>query len=284
MEYNSLQQIRSDFNLHHDDLALLRDELNRIRISLHPDKNNGQFPNTVDETRFHQANEAIIYIERLQNNHSLAAIERMTDLVKVVKDLPPVRQSDTGQQRVDRKSDLTFQQYRSHHFFPKITFTVMSAILTFLIAFPGSIKNNPTLAKLINPQSPSFAEIWLLLVGSTGLFWILVYLREERAKKILSQLKLESTQYSLFINFLRKDSSLQFYKDELTTYIYNRYNKRKPLFSIFFTEVVSQELAQEISTLILNRSCENNFLIRLDVAALDDFYELSEEGISIELQ
>ena len=283
MEYTSLQQIKSDFNVHHDDLSLLREELNSIRISLHPDKSRGQFANTADEARYHQANEAIVYIERLQNNHSLAAIERMTDLIKVVKDLLPIRQGDTVQQRVDRKSDLTFQQYRSHYFFPKITLTVISAILTFLIAFPGSIKNNPTLAKVLNPQSTGFAEIWLLLVGGTVLFWILVYLREERAKRILSLLKLESTQHRLFVNFLRGDSHLQFYKAELTMYIYRRYNRRKPLFfTIFFAEVVTQELAQEISTLILNRSCENNFVTRLDVPVLDDFYELSEGRISDE--
>src|ERR1700727_2567883 len=98
MEYTSLQQIKSDFNVHHDDLSLLREELNSIRISLHPDKSRGQFANTADEARYHQANEAIVYIERLQNNHSLAAIERMTDLIKVVKDLLPIRQGDTVQQ------------------------------------------------------------------------------------------------------------------------------------------------------------------------------------------
>ncbi len=124
-----------------------------------------------------------------------------------------------------------------------------------------------------------FAEMWLLLVGYTFFFWILIYLQEEKAKKTLSLLKLESTQNRLFANFLHDESHTQFDKEELTMFIHGMYNKRKTLFSIFFAEVITQELAQEISALIIKRSCENKFLIQLGIPALDDLYELSEESI-----
>jgi len=203
MEYNSLEQIKSDFNLKHGDLNQLRIAINTIRVTLHPDKTNGAFACPADEARYHKANDAINYIERLQNNHSLMIVERMTELIKVVTEMIPTRDEHFNPQMVEMKTETSLKHYRSRHNFPKITLAALSTLLTALAIFPKIIHDNPALTKLLNPQSSMFIGFWLTLLGLTGYVWLLAYIREEKAKKTLSHLKLETTQNRLFSDLYR---------------------------------------------------------------------------------
>jgi hypothetical protein len=276
MEYNSLEQIKSDFKLNQGNLDQIRDALNTIRVTLHPDKNNGEFACTADEARYHKTNDAINYIERLQNNHSLMIVERVTELIKVVTEMIPTRDEHFNPQMVERKTETTLKQYRSRHNFPKITLAALSAMLTALAIFPKIIHDNPTLTKLLNPQSPLFIGCWLTMLGLTGCVWLLAYIMEEKAKKTLSNLKLETTQNRLFNDFI--EDNAQFTKDDLTGYIYGSYKDKKTISRFLGHQVVTEELTQEIATLIINRGCKKGVIQNLEIPSLDDLYEVNGDS------
>ena len=71
MTYYSIREIKKDFQIDSDNLEIIRDNVNAIRIVTHPDKTNGKFPNEIVKERYYKANNAIEYLDNIKNNQSL---------------------------------------------------------------------------------------------------------------------------------------------------------------------------------------------------------------------
>jgi hypothetical protein len=270
----SLSQLKQDFDLQSNDLDVLRDSLNLIRIELHPDKNNGIFKNQPEEERYHKISEAIEFIESLKSNTSLMVVEQMTDLVKAIAMLVPNNKESSFQTNVETKINFAIANYKSKLFLPKISLTVVAAVMTFLFALPSQLKDNPALSKYLNVQSSSFIVIWLMMLLYTGFFWLMAYTNEERGKRKLSLLKVDSTQNEIFDEFIKLNDKSSFTKDELTEYIFHRYSRANTSVLLFGSEAVTKEVAQSISELILARAEKKGILQVSNENSLSDKFLL----------
>ena len=219
--YNSISEIKKDFHIDSDNLEVIRDRINAIRIDTHPDKTNGRFPDQNIKERYYNANSAIEYLDSIKNNQSLIVVEKVTDLMKVVTELIPTNRQNSLEQNLDSKISFAISTYRSKMFFPKISLTAITAAATFLFLFPLKIKENPTLSHFIDPTSSLFALVWFTLLIYSGLFWIMTFYNEEKAKKKLMLLKVDLVQNQIFQSFIERNlTDKKFQKDELTHFIY----------------------------------------------------------------
>lgn len=284
--YNPISHIKKDFQIDSDNLEVIRKRLNEIRIKSHPDNTNGQFATDEIKDEYHNANNAIEYLDQISNNNSLIIVEKMTDLMKVVTELIPVNKQNSLEQNLDSKISFAITNFRSRMFLPKISLSAITAVVTFLFLFPGQIKDNPALSYIINPTSSIFVVIWFLLLLYSGLFWIMTFSNEEKAKKKLTLLKVDSFQNRLFDDFLRKSTYNQFSKDNLTHFIYeqshrNRFGDRiRPegltliTTRLFGSDMITMEIAQSIAEIIIARGEKNKVLEKLSNNTLSDMYTL----------
>ena len=287
MTYNSISEIKKDFQINSDSLEVIRDSVNVIRINTHPDKTNGEFPDENIKERYYKANSAIEYLDSIKNNQSLIVVEKMTDLMKVVTELIPTNRQNSLEQNLDSKISFAISTYRSKMFVPKISLTAITAVVTFLFLFPGQIKDNPTHSLFINPTSSFFGIVWFSLLLYSGLFWMMTFNNEEKSKKKLMLLKVDSVQNRIFENFIERHlNEDKFNKDELTHFIYessmgNRLgelNHSEGLSLIttrlFGSEMITMEIAQNIAELIISRGEKNKVIEKLSISTLSDIYEL----------
>jgi len=270
--YNSIGEIQKDFELEFHDVGNLRDSLNSLRIELHPDKNNGDFKNESDKEKFLKLNAAIQYIDSIKNDNQIIAVERMTELIKAITELIPNSTQTTLQNNLDLRIGNAIGQYRSKLYVPKISLTAITGVMTFLFAVPAQLKDNAVLSRFLNPQNPTFVLMWLIMLFYTGAFWLITFMNEEKAKRQLSLLKVDATQNELFDKFVMQLSSLDFSKDELTEYIFNQHTRANKSILLFSSDIITMEVAQSISELIINRA-EKKGLIGTNVSkSLSDRY------------
>jgi len=272
----TIYQIKKDFNLDSNNVDEILDVLKAKRIELHPDKSNGDFKDKNHEQSYHTIDESIRYLENLKINNSLTINEQVTSLIQVVKDLIPNTKETTLQTNLESRINFAIEHYKSKLFIPKISLTAITAIMTFLIAFPTQVKNNVILYKYLDTQSSLFAFIWLSLIVYTGTFWLFTYSSQEKGKKALSMLKVDSTQNEIFKDYIQENEFKEFSKDHLTDYIFRRYARhRRNIVSLFFgDETVTLEVAQSIAELIIARG-EKKGVVKLSMEnSLSDIYIL----------
>lgn len=275
MTYTSIKQIKDDFQLDSSDLEILRDSLNHLRKEFHPDKNNGSFKDDIEKEKYHKANEAIEYIDSLKNNNQLMVVEKMTDLIKVVADLIPNSKETSLQNSLDSKIGFAIERYKSRLFLPKVSVTAITAVMTFLFAVPTQIKDNPVLSKYLNPQSSFFVIMWFAMLLYTGAFWLLTYMNEERAKRRLSLLRVDSTQNELFDRFVKQRDINIFTKDELTEYIFDRNSHGSKSILLFGSDIITMEVAQSISELIISRAEKKGIIEKSSSNTLSDQFKIT---------
>ncbi|RXR15969.1 hypothetical protein EQG63_12070 [Flavobacterium amnicola] len=287
MTYNSTSEIKKDFQIDSDSLEVIRDSVNAVRINTHPDKTNGEFPDENIKELYYKANSAIEYLDGIKSNQSLIVVEKMTDLMKVVTELIPANRQNSLEQNLDSKISFAISTFRSKMFLPKISLTAITAVVTFLFLFPGQIKDNPTLSHFINPTSSFFAIVWFSLLLYSGLFWMMTFNNEEKSKKKLMLLKVDSVQNRIFENFMERHlTDDKFKKDELTHFIYESCmgNRLGELHRseglnlittrLFGSEIITMEIAQNIAELIISRGEKNKVIEKLSINTLSDTYEL----------
>jgi hypothetical protein len=279
MTYTSIQQIKFDFDINADDINLIRDALKEIKNQAHPNSTQGDFKNEAQKDKYHRVNSAIDFVNRFKNNDQLVVVEKMTDLMKVVlSEMIPSNKQTSLEQNLENRITIAIDNYRSKSFFPKVSLTAVTGILTFIFLFPSQIKDNPTLTHFINPQSSIFLVLWFSLLLYTLLFWWMTYTNDENSKQRLSLLKVDSTQNELFLVFIRQTENKIFSKDELTQYIFNiSYGRNdRPLSSFFLgSEIINLEIAQNTAEVILNRAEKKNVIKKLPDNGLSDSYEFN---------
>ncbi len=284
-EYTSISQIKKDFQIDSDNLELIRDHINKIRINNHPDKTNGEFENENLKELYYKSNSAIEYIDSIKHNHSLVIVEKMTDLMKVITELIPANKQNSLEQNLDSKISFAISNFRSKLFIPKVSLTAITAVITFLFLFPNQIKDNPFLSHFINPESNTFALIWLSFLIYSGFLWIIAYSNEEKEKRKLALLKVDSVQNKIFEDFVRKECSENiFTKDKLTRFIFrnsdkNGFEERHQVIGLiinrfFGSNMITLEIAQNTAELIIARCEKNKVIEKLPSHTLSDTYEI----------
>ena len=126
-----------------------------------------------------------MFLDSMADNRSLVTIDKM-DLVRAFAELMPNGQQQSLDEKLDKKIDFAISTYRHKLYLPKISLTAITAFVTFIFLFPGQIKDNPALSKVIDPSSLQFVMGWFMLLVYSGMFWLMSFLSEEKSKKKLA--------------------------------------------------------------------------------------------------
>jgi hypothetical protein len=291
-EFNALGQIKQEFRIDSDNLDIIKDKLNELRTTLHPDKTNGVFENEEIKEKYYTVNNAIEYIDKVKNNQSLVVVEKMTDLMKVITDLIPNSKNSSLETNLNINITNAISTYHSSLTFPKISLTIIAAVVTFIFLFPSLVKDSPSLSEVVDTTNPTFIIFWLMFLFSSAFLWFISYTSETNAKRKLIFLKVDSTQNLLFKSFLHfKNSDSVFTKDELTNFIYMYGDGRhsdpylddnqpslefvRKRFSLFKSEIITIEIAQNIAELILIRAEKNKIILKVESSSLSETYTIT---------
>jgi hypothetical protein len=283
--YTQISDIKKDFGLDTDDIAELKRELKELIKDIHPDKNNGQFKNKLDELNYQKILSALDYL-----NQDFAIVPRseLTALTTIIKDNFPAKREETQIKNLEDKIDKVIKVYKDSNLTPKISSTVLATILTFIWLFPGTVKDHPILSHYLTPTNIIFTTFWFYSLLLTAAYWLFAKRNEERLKEATKKLNLESVQNKLFRSFsemkvyrAEKENKnyFTFSKDELIEHLTDlntftleyeperrrRANNPLNVFSIVLgrNRNIDLELAQTLTDIVIERAKRKN-LIQLE--------------------
>ena len=161
-----------------------------------------------------------------------------------------------------------------------IPLSILTGILTFIVAFPKSILDNHIL-KVDTVESPPFLWWWLLSLTLTIIVWVISLFYRKKIEQKLSNLNLESEQKKLFDSFTKDLRNPSFSKDDFTTHISERLKgsgKFKKRINEFFISIVTiMDISQDISNLIINKAINKEIIVVVNKKSLLDLYEITTE-------
>lgn len=243
MDFKSIDEIISKFNLDSNDGDEIKKQLKLLIKEIHPDKNSGNFRNKEDEDLFHDVQSAIEFIDSQHSKHSLITRTEIASLTKVLNEIVSTRKEQTHSQVIERKDASlsvklqdSVQSFHKRHTTPKISSAVVTIIMTALWTFPSLVKEHPLLSFLYTYYK-EFTIFWVGSLVFTGLIWIRIRASERHDEEIKKSYKLEATQnyiFSLFVKWLRnnprhfdirdKKLVIKFSKDNMMDFLTTRYN------------------------------------------------------------
>jgi hypothetical protein len=231
MDESIFYKILKKNNITSIDPTEIRRELNHIRVTKHPDKQNlnGQFATIEDKKDFIEINDAIEFIDQKKPEEITAIIVRTSSLELTEKNqnktLEVMKNLQTSlilaTERTNYRTALSQSINRSinninySHFFPKLTLPIASAVLSFIWLFPSTIDNSP-LSSFMNTHNLLFTSFWLYCLMITGMFWYFVFICDNFEKKLVTQLNDESFQNEFFMHFVRERNAIKKSDKELS--------------------------------------------------------------------
>lgn len=240
MDFKSIDDIVSHFNLNVSESEDIKRELKSLIKKVHPDKNQGNFKSDKDKDFYMKIQLALEFLESA--NTSLATKNDITDLAKVLKDLAVTRKEEDASVSTEKKSSsLTVKlqdsitDFHKQNSTPKITSLVITTIITALWAFPTVVKDHPLLGVLYH-FNKEFTIIWVISLFAMGILWTRIKTAERKDEAIKKNYKLESSQnaiFSLFTKWLAANHRyeliydkryLKFSKDDLISFLTTRFN------------------------------------------------------------
>ncbi|PJL12869.1 hypothetical protein B9Y72_08785 [Stenotrophomonas maltophilia] len=144
---------------------------------LHPDRNGGSFTSDESRLNYHNIQSAI---DSLESSGALVPLKEVTALVEALtKTMAPLAGAQEETLRAQRIIHIK-ESVRAKHRGIKVTSGTFLAISTALLAFMGSLKENPVLGKILEIQHVEMA-ILLAWIYSGALF-ALAWYREKKAE------------------------------------------------------------------------------------------------------
>lgn len=272
--FDSIEQIKKEFNIKVDQVHGIRKELKRIQASIHPDKNNGEFISDSEKNQYLSINEAIDYIDNYNEKRALMPLREITDLVNVIKELIP-SSAEKQESKLVENLETKIKNIKDRHkyWYPKITSTAIFAVLSFIWLFPSALKENPILNKFIDIDGSIIFGIWITSFIITAFVWLVLLREEELERNFLSVLKTETMQDSIFVGFIRTlrhsgNTPLSFTKGDFINYLLDwspgRFRK------------IDLEIAENLTEVIFAKAEMKKCIKKYDKKSFTDYYTINE--------
>lgn len=266
MNYSSIDQVRSDFNMTSLDIKETRNALNQIRASIHPDKNGGVFANSDDELMFYKIRDAISFLDTVSNEPMPVPISQVSEMIKLLEtisaNISTVQSKneesnsniDNRKEELSNSTDKMIEKIRHRFFVGKISSVVATTLFSAVWLFPSSVVSHPVLGEVLytNGKPASwFIIFWLIILCFTVLFWSVAKLIEEISKSTIDDLKLETYQNMLFDEFTEEKRYDSFTQAEFIDFINEKFSRtiaKKKL------EVTDLTIRTEIADIVFSRA------------------------------
>lgn len=284
--WKSLADVAGEFGVATgaSDPEVLRGELKKIMSSIHPDKNGGQFKTEEDKSRYLRAKEALEFLDvHAQVGSSLIPISQLPVLFGAFSQA--FASQSPRESTVLQAAYLTDARSRIARRFvlPKIGSGVFATITGFLVAFSDKFEKNPILGPWLN--STSGQMILLSLIAYSAMFFVLSWYRERQAEAAAEYLLSEAALREIFAAICRSTeptatpqrvSSQQILEavEDSGGYRYHR----SPLGPMFFGSRVDLQTIEKATAVQIQRLVERKLLSRVDIPAVDTWYEVSRDA------
>ncbi len=270
MPFESINDVRHRFGISEDaSLEDIRKELKELIRKNHADVTGGDFNSPEQRATYHAAREAAKYIDdsSKQGLVVLPTSSELSELVKlaiqpslqqqreafdlVVKEMQSKLKetSEKGEQESRRDRALSkideletyarqhvegkVKEIRFQNYVPRITFSLLVAILTILWLLPQRISGSQALQQLIDVQSASFVRLWVASLVLAVTAWLVSWYLEALYKRKYTVLNRDDYQERLFTQFIDFIDSFPpdalpqrgFSKSNLTIFIYMTLNR-----------------------------------------------------------
>lgn len=292
--FTSLDEIRAKFGIVSTEKDDIRRELKKLIKPVHSDLK-GSAADEKSEEKFREIIDAINFLDSESSNSLMIPMGDVGHLIKIVSDLAPRSAEDLETKAIEDKIDQSLSRYREKRRIPKISLAVITVVITAIAVFPGQLGQSPVLVSLIPKLGDFesemllriFALFWIATLVYTAYYWMITYIREEKQKNRLHDLKLEGVQneiFRVFVNSIPTEGERSFSKDELTDFILEYINGRdfhsekkrnRTLRDSFILggTVVDNGLAQTFTEKIIGRAERKGVItIQSNRMDLSDFY------------
>ena len=305
---DTIKKIRQKYSIDSDDINVIRKELREKRVSMHPKYN---FASDDDEEQYLELVGDLEKIDdEIVNSKALVCVDNFQ------KSLDFIRENDSRkelvkieqQKRLDKQIDTCIASYRSKVFIPKVTLTTITAVLTFVWAFPSLLLDHPFFKPLfytynfsvgsneLNMNFYLFSVIWIYILFYTIYIWIITAVNENRKKDLFSKMQFESNQNELlndffehgdfidektflkvnFIDFLMNNSESVVLGEGPSNKSRQYYSKLNLIrfFSFFSVKkpLMDYEIADSVSEIILTKAINKGLIKVNGSAGLEDIY------------
>lgn len=275
--FTSIEMIKNQFGLDGESVEDLRPKLRTMQAKLHPDKNGGNFIDEDSESQYHKLDEAISFIDSINDGSHLVTISAVTELTKAVTTLVAAKNEDSGKDALlSTEINRSIESYSSRLKIPKIALTAISVAISAIWIFPSSVKEHPVLSQFINFESATTNIVWLYMLLFAVGFWVITWRREERTKKYQESLKTESVQNRLFNNFIDSVDRNSFTLEEFVEFIIRRDERYRRPTSIFFgsSRQIDSPLAHATAEVILERALKRKALTSSNSGSISTVYRI----------
>jgi len=155
----------------------IRAELRREMAAIHPDRNDGHFASPTDENRYHSLSDALNFLDQYQST-ALVPLREIPAIVAAMRQaLQPTTEATAAVARAEYRQGALSEAH-TRYILPRIGSGVFAAVCASLIAFSGSLKDNPVFGAWL--QSSVGRSMLLVFFLYSGLFFIMTWLLEQR--------------------------------------------------------------------------------------------------------
>ena len=265
MKYNSIEQIKADFDLNLDSTDQIRSELKSKMKKCHPDKVDSKDWENGLKSEFLNLSDAIEFIDTSKKNASaLVPVEQVTELVKIIKDILPKNEIATQETKFENQLVSYLQERKDIMRFPKISLSVFTGLISFVWLFPQTVADHPVLKNYISFENKFFLIGWLVTLFYAVMFWVLISRKERREKTLIKYIKTERAQNKIFQKFVDSNSEKTFNKEQLIEFILDEYGNRRrktsPFLLLGLGSGIDEETAESLANLLIQKAVQNSLI------------------------
>lgn len=270
---SKIQSLKSELKLEGNNSEVRKGFVKKMK-EIHPDNNGGDFNSEEEKLLYTQLGDAIKEI----NEDQLPVISN-SEIVAMVKSISINNNKVDPNKNLELKTDKSYLNYRGKHFFPKISITAITSLISIIWLFPNQLSEHAVLSKFIDVESPVFNAIWLYSLFFTGLYWFVFNSRERNQKEFLSRINTEEYQSKLFHGFIRDlDEGNYFTKSDFIQFLMHgntKFHRNRKLFDIIRGSLtMNLEVSQSIADIVFLRAEEKEVIKKVDTKSLMDHYIL----------
>lgn len=280
----SIEEIRKKYNISSSDLEEIKAQL-KIKIKEnHPDNNNN-----FDSDYFSQLSSDLAYVENLIENpgyqNTLVPVNEVLQTLVEVLQVPAKRDKNPKEvlnEELSENIQNRLLRTKKHLMVPRIGSTTIAVIITFLWMFPDKVMKHPLIQAVFGNTeyatmkfAMNITIVWLFTLLIVGLIWLKCIYRERREKNLMENIKLESVQNEIFMDFLSCISPQnQFSKLDFMNNINSKICKGK-----IYQFRLEEKIIQNVADIILLRAKEYGVIKTIKSHSLIDCYEIIQDGI-----
>lgn len=263
-----------------DDPEAVRDELKRIMTSIHPDRNGGSFSSEEDKSRFLRAQEALRFIEiSAKESSAMIPVSQLPAVITALSQALAIPLSSNASALQSNYMPDARARISRRYIFPKISSGVFAAATGFLVAFSDKFDKHPILGPLLNERISQLTLLTLMMYGA--LLFLIFWYKEKQSETNAEYLTSESALGQIF-RALEKESTINGESRRISSRnifeaveaISGGRRNSGFLLSPFFMTRVDLKTIENAAAIQTQRLIERKVLTRVDVAAIDAWYDI----------